>query len=198
MPRYHTQRRLPESFKSIPITMSDRGELYRCRYCGFKTKSSSGLNSHISQSPTCLEKIVAASQPTSISQKRSHSPLEGSSTFHSRADEAPLYSSLLEEPPTAKRARVDTDEDDPAELKMDIVFDDYEPAAGQPCPDGVKMSSDFEHLKDEQTWGGEQPWSPFSSVEDWDYARWIMESGLSQRKINSMLKLDIVSEWITE
>lgn len=120
--------------------------------------------------------------------------MPGSSTFDTSHDEAPLYSSFLEEPPTSKRARVDADEDDPAEIKIDLVFEDFTPPAGEPCRNGADASSDFQRLKDEQTWAGKEPWSPFSSVADWDYARWIMESDLSQQKINSMLKLDIVSE----
>lgn len=56
-------------FESNPTAMSDRGEQYRCHYCGFKTKSSSGLTSHISQSPACLDKILTTSQLSSRSQK---------------------------------------------------------------------------------------------------------------------------------
>jgi hypothetical protein len=177
--------------------MSDRGESYHCRYCGFKAKSSGGLNSHISQSPACLDKIIAANPPASHSQKQPHSPIPGSSTFESRvSDDMPIYSSLLEERPAIKRARVDPDEDDPARIKMDIVFEDFIPPAGEPRPKSAEMRSGFEQLRDEQLSKGEQPWFPFTSVEDWDYARWIMESGLSQMEINKMLKLDIVSEYI--
>jgi len=177
--------------------MSDRGEQYRCRYCGFKTKSSSGLSSHIFQSPACLDKIVAANQPTSHPHKRSHSPTPGSSTFYNGPDQPPLYSSLLEEPLATKRARVDPDEDDYAKVKMDIVFEDFAPPAGEPRPNVATMRSDFERLKDKQNAMREQPWSPFSSVEDWDYARWIMGSNLSHEKMNSMLNLDIVSKCTT-
>ena len=56
------------------------------------------------------------------------------------------------------------------------------------------MSNDFERLQEDQQASGNKPWAPFSSIEDWDYARWITNSGLSQRQIDSMLVLDIVSK----
>jgi hypothetical protein len=88
----------------------------------------------------------------------------------------------------------DDEEDDPINIKMDIQFEDFEPPAGEPQLKLANMHSDFERLREEQKSSGQQPWAPFSSVEDWDYARWIMESGLGQQKIESMLKLDIVSK----
>ena len=79
---------------------------------------------------------------------------------------------------------------------MNLTFEDFDPPAGKPVrPDPVNARSDFEQLKERQDSLGEEPWAPYSSIEDWDYARWIMESGLSQRQINSMLKLDIVRKY---
>jgi len=39
----------------------------------------------------------------------------------------------------------------------------------------------------------EAPWSPFESEEEWEFARWIMTLGVSQKKIDSLLKLKMVS-----
>ena len=172
--------------------------MYRCRYCGFKTTSSSGLSSHISQSPSCLDQIVAANQPATHPQKRPHSesPAPGlRSTPDNQFSETLLYSSLLGDQPSTKRTRVEDVEDDPIEIKMDIVYKDFEPPAGEPRqPKPANVHSHFERLREEQISTGQQPWAPFSSVEDWDYARWITESDLSQRGIDDMLKLDIVGK----
>ena len=92
-----------------------------------------------------------------------------------------------------KRAHVEDEEDNAVEINMDIIFEDFKPPAGEPQLKAASVHSDFEHLKEKQDSLGQQPWAPFSSVEDWDYARWIMESGLSQKQIDTMLKLDIVS-----
>jgi hypothetical protein len=95
-----------------------------------------------------------------------------------------------------KRVRVEDEEDNPTEITMDMVFEVFEPSAGEPCqPKPANVRSNFERLREEQNLLGKQPWAPFSSVEDWDYARWITESGLGQRQIDSMLKLDIVSKY---
>lgn len=91
---------------------------------------------------------------------------------------------------------MEDEEDDLDEIKMDIVFENFEPPAGEPRPNTAKIHSDFERLREAQGSSGQEPWAPFSSVEDWDYARWIMESGLSQRQIDSMLKLDLVSKHV--
>ena len=85
-------------------------------------------------------------------------------------------------------------EDNFTKIKFDTTVEDFKPPAGEPQPKLANTRSDFECLRDKQASEERQPWSPFSSIEDWDFAHWIMESGLSQRQIESMLKLDIVSE----
>lgn len=175
-----------------PHNMSDRFEEYRCRYCGFKTKTSARLSSHIFQSSTCLDKIVADNQPTADLRKRDRSPTPGDSGYpDDQQDDEPLYSSLLKGQPSTKRARVEVEEDIP--IKMANVFDEFEPPAGEPRPNPPDTSNSFERFQASQQASGNEPWAPFSSIEDWDYARWITNSGLSQREIDNMLRLDLVS-----
>ena len=85
-------------------------------------------------------------------------------------------------------------EDNFTKIKFDAIIEDFKPPAGEPQPKLANTHSDFECLWDKQALEGRQPWSLSSSIEDWDFACWIMESGLSQRQIESILKLDIVSE----
>ncbi|KAJ3830867.1 hypothetical protein F5878DRAFT_514819, partial [Lentinula raphanica] len=47
----------------------------------------------------------------------------------------------------------------------------------------------FERYRREQIQAGVQPWSPFQSEDEWELARWLMESGASQGKIDEFLKL---------
>ena len=107
-----------------------------------------------------------------------------------------LYSSLLEGQPPLKRARVEDEEDFP--IKMNPVFSEFEPPAGTPQQRPPSTSNNFEHLQASQQASGGEPWAPFSSIEDWDYARWIMNSDLSQRQIDAMLGLDMVSEMLQQ
>lgn len=92
-----------------------------------------------------------------------------------------------------KQARVEAEEDPP--FKMDTVSEEFNPPAGVPLRARTANEiNDFERLQEDQRSSGNQPWAPFSSIEDWDYARWIMNSDLSQRQIDEMLALDIVSK----
>lgn len=38
-----------------------------------------------------------------------------------------------------------------------------------------------------------EPWSPFSSQEEWEFARWIGKSGVSQQKVDQLLKSGMVN-----
>lgn len=40
---------------------------------------------------------------------------------------------------------------------------------------------------------GRDPWSPFESIDDWEYAKWLMTCGVSQGEIDKNLALNIVS-----
>jgi hypothetical protein len=171
-------------------------EQYRCHYCTFKTTTAARLSSHISQSPKCLNGIIADNQPILNPQKRHRSPtppgVSGSPDDQPQPNDEPPYSSLLRG--HTKRARVEVEEDAPFKFKTDTVFDEFDPPAGVPRARPVNMSNEFEHLRQNQRLSGSQPWTPFSLIEDWDYARWIMNSDLSQRQIDEMLALDFVSK----
>jgi len=101
-----------------------------------------------------------------------------------------LYSSLLNGQPSTKRARVEI-EDPP--FKINTVAVEFDPPAGEARARPAGMSKDFERLQESQRSSGDQPWAPFSSIQDWELARYIMSSGLSQRKVDALLALDAVS-----
>ena len=175
--------------------MSNRSGEHRCYSCRFKAKTRAGLNSHISQSPECLGKVIAANQPSADLHKRlrSESPMPGGSDHPDvqPPNDGVLYSSLLEGQPSSKRARVEDVEDFP--IKTHSVFSEFEPPAGMPQQRPPGVSNNFKRLQASQQALGSEPWAPFSSIEDWDYAQWIMNSDLSQRQIDAMLGLDLVS-----
>ena len=147
--------------------MSDRSKEYWCHYCSFKTMTSGRLSSHFSRSPTCLNKIVAANQPSSNIHKQHHSPTPGGSGC---LDDQPhndhLYSSFLMGQPSAKQAHIEV-EDVP--YKMDMIFQEFMPPAGESQPKPPNMLSNFEHLLVDQQTSRSKPWALFST-EDWDYA----------------------------
>jgi hypothetical protein len=54
----------------------------------------------------------------------------------------------------------------------------------------------FERLKAEQHAKGRSPWYPFADEEEWELARWLVMSGLSQAEIDNFLKMMIVSTYL--
>lgn len=173
-------------------SMSDGIEEHRCRHCGFKTTTSGRLSSHISQSPACLRRIVADNQPRENLRKRDRSPTPGVAddpSIESTSHSFPTTSFLDDQRPT-KHARIEV-EDIP--FNKEVVIDEFDPPAGVPRQGANSKSVRMvDVINDHQE---NQPWAPFASTEEWDYARWIiLESDLSQKQINNMLALDLVSE----
>ena len=68
----------------------------------------------------------------------------------------------------------------------------YEAFPGAGAPKGRQVSS-FEKYSKEQKDNNEPPWAPFESEDEWELAKWLMESGASQNKVDSFLKLNSVS-----
>jgi hypothetical protein len=62
----------------------------------------------------------------------------------------------------------------------------------QPRADNTRKSNFEQHL-DEQKKAGDAPWAPFESEDEWELARWLITSGVSQTKMDSFLKLNKVS-----
>jgi len=93
----------------------------------------------------------------------------------------------------SRRAWVeDVAEDDniPQYASNDCWFESFPTPAGTPKGRGRPK---FEKHGDRQKAEGSDPWSPFASKEEWELARWLMGSGVSQTKIDEFLKLDIVN-----
>ncbi|KAJ7159504.1 hypothetical protein C8R46DRAFT_906545 [Mycena filopes] len=59
-----------------------------------------------------------------------------------------------------------------------------------------KCKTAFETYREEQRKAGCAPWQPFESEDEWEMARWLMTSGLSQKKVDEYLRLKKVREGI--
>ncbi|KAJ6540666.1 hypothetical protein B0H19DRAFT_959211 [Mycena capillaripes] len=96
------------------------------------------------------------------------------------------------EPATRKRPRATVEEvEDEDEWFVDDFPDDID--AGAPLD---QCKTFFENLREEQRAAGNAPWYPFESEDEWELARWLMTSGLSQKKTDAYLKLKAVREKI--
>ncbi|KIO15986.1 hypothetical protein M407DRAFT_86553 [Tulasnella calospora MUT 4182] len=69
---------------------------------------------------------------------------------------------------------------------------DIHPTAGQPLgPEAFKTA--WEERKEMENKAGNPPWMGFASEEEWDFAKFLMKSGLSQEKVNELLQLKITT-----
>ena len=59
-------------------------------------------------------------------------------------------------------------------------------------PIGYQMTR-FEMLREEAKTNGKQPWEPFSSQDEWELARWLINN-VNQKATDKYLKLPMVSE----
>lgn len=96
-------------------------------------------------------------------------------------------------PPThtssfTRRTTVEDELDEPADIN-ETYIEAYPRPAGTPKARGMAR---FGAYRQEQVERGEEPWAPFESEAEWELARWLMTSGVSQNKINDFLKLNKV------
>lgn len=185
---------------------------YTCRYCQKSkvARSLQGLRSHISQSAECRARrdeehaLLKHNRSTRDEVPNTHQqPTE----HHSRREESAEDNGI---PPSdnhtdghhSKRARVDNpDNSDEGFQTTNVSFIiDYPEAARagavlDDTSDGLKTR--FDKIKHVQQAAGEPAWAPFSSLEDWELSRWLVQSGVSQREIDKFLKLESVRTGVT-
>ena len=68
-------------------------------------------------------------------------------------------------------------------------IEEFPSPAGVPIGEGI---STFEERRRDQVKNNELPWSPFESQEEWELVQWLMTSGISQKKIDAFLNLEMV------
>jgi hypothetical protein len=84
----------------------------------------------------------------------------------------------------------DRDEDEPPEAGF--VYIQEFPAHFRAGWKKGEVKTQFEILRERQKAEGQEPWFPFPSEDEWELARWLVESAASQSKIDSFLKLKAV------
>ncbi|KAJ6527883.1 hypothetical protein DFH09DRAFT_935537 [Mycena vulgaris] len=85
-----------------------------------------------------------------------------------------------------RRPTVEEVEDEDARWEQDFPEERRAGAILEEC------KTQFEKLRESQKAAGQEPWYPFESEEEWELARWLMTSGLSQSKTDDYLKLKMV------
>ncbi|KAJ4479710.1 hypothetical protein C8J55DRAFT_455705 [Lentinula edodes] len=134
------------------------------------------MRSHIAQVAKCHEKAEAEARasPPSIG-------LEYNTTQPSPV------------PQHHKRPYIEEAEDDSVNNTTSAYDPNWLYEQVYPRPAGVPIrhcQSFFEEYRSKQKAEGMEPWEPFASEDEWELARWLMESGASQGKIDSFLRLN--------
>jgi hypothetical protein len=159
------------------------------------------------QKKTCREKMEADSYPsesaseTSKEENNSNSPIqlagevddnsnneidfEGPSPLHSRSPSPDVATASSPQQPGSPNGDGDSDDDNET-----CWIEEFPYPAGVPIGEGVSC---FEEWRRDQKKRKEPPWSPFENREEWELAKWLITSGISQKKIDALLNLKMVS-----
>jgi hypothetical protein len=83
-------------------------------------------------------------------------------------------------------------------VTIEDIEDEEMPGICQPGRKYGRCTTKFERLQAEKMESHKEAWAPFSSVDEWSLAKWMISSGLSQTEIDKFLKLKLVSDNETE
>ena len=111
----------------------------------------------------------------------------------SDSDEEPMP--VMTQSSSRKRCYVhveDVNSEEDESLEADSVYIQEFPAHLRAGWKKGDVETQFEILRREQKAEGQEPWHPFPSKNEWELARWLMESATSQSKIDSFIKLEAV------
>ena len=187
--------------------------------CGADLPTLKGLRSHQSQSQECRAwaRRAKAAVSTSSSEdeasegpsysKPTSPPVESMQLSDDEYQTENISSPLPPDPPviqdnneetiptassSKKRPYVKDSDDEDESPEADSVYIQEFPAHLHAGEKKREVKTQFEILREKQKVEGLEPWFPFPSEDEWELARWLVESGASQSKIDSFLKLKAV------
>ncbi|KAJ7196887.1 hypothetical protein B0H12DRAFT_1038122 [Mycena haematopus] len=129
----------------------------------------------------------------------SYDPLEGESDDSEPIDirfdatdlvEPALAHGVDSNPKKRPRATVEEVEDEDERWVQPFDEKHYAGSTIRPC------KTEFQRTRERQQKEKQAPWYPFEDEDEWELARWLMTSGVSQTKTDEYLKLKIVRERI--
>ncbi|KAK0223918.1 hypothetical protein IW262DRAFT_1547637 [Armillaria fumosa] len=95
--------------------------------------------------------------------------------------------------PPSKRTRVeDVEDEEDMSSPPEHYIQDFPWGAGDPIIERGVLLLFFEQLRCERFDKNEEMWAPFSSRDEWELAWWLLRSGISQKEIDTFLKLESI------
>jgi len=186
-----------------------RTQEHRCGICGQGFASQQGVRAHVRMSPNCRAAIQARNrshehQPITLSPPESQQP---SQITPLEADTSgrltpPPYEDTNAPDADPRRARVEDDMDgdtgdgpEAGDMGRYWLWDYPEGHAGEILRtlNLTDTGSRFENIRHRQRLAGKASWDPFVDKEEWELARWLVETSVSQRNIDKFLKLEKVN-----
>jgi hypothetical protein len=170
---------------------------YTCRYCKREgvSRSLGGLKSHISQTPSCRQKRDEEHQRLLSLKRKRDPPVEANEVHPHLLDTTNDTPDETESGPQPKRPH--TESQHPSDFQptsVAAIVDYPEEAAAGAIIEGVGggLETRFQKIHREQQKANQEPWAPFNSLSDWELARWLIRSSVSQGGIDEFLKLEAV------
>ncbi|KAK6977749.1 hypothetical protein R3P38DRAFT_2747985, partial [Favolaschia claudopus] len=195
-----------------------------CLYCGSVPLTTQGLRSHISQSEACRRAHFNQYIAEESSDSEPNSPASNKSDFQGmpvdtelggfspepveheddvdleKPEDFPVLpapnSSAVAPPPNSRKHPRPTVEE--VEDEEDKFIQPFHPQyqAGAIFRDEQPFETEYKSLRREQEKENLPPSAPFETREEWELAQWLMTSGISQGKMDELLKLKAVREKI--
>lgn len=176
----------------------------RCRGCNREFPTSQGLSGHYTRNPDCQQEMEKqlANHPRRLLPRRSNKtpppPLPAASrrspTPAPLPHEASPPPTVADYPPPptipSKRPRTTVEDFDEGEDDERSSTEQH-PTAGRIFQGDYATTWALRRERDRKE--HRAPWAPFQSLDEWELARWLLQSELSQKDMDKYLKLRIVS-----
>lgn len=164
---------------------------YTCINCKVNMPSSRGLRQHYSHRSDCRTRMRNMQQ-TFLKQRRliispnPHNNLEDEDT--QMRDSEPTMDHMEQEYRGVSVEEVEDEGEGGQDMKGPIV-EEYSDAGTALGEGEVPRQTE----RRAQQAAGQNPWEPFSSLEEWRFAEWMMKKGISQQSMNELINLQFVS-----
>ncbi|KAK0461537.1 hypothetical protein IW261DRAFT_1554347 [Armillaria novae-zelandiae] len=177
--------------------------IFCCQVCQYQTWSSPDMENHYSQTKcyTRLDEILARAEKCpkhKYNPALSNEPSSPESTYELAPIPTELHifpnmdagssSALLPH----KRTWIEDVEDEDNIPQCEYYIEDFPWPAGDLIIERGVMPLFFELLHCEKAEKDEVMWAPFHSREEWELVWWLMCSGISQKEMDTFLKLDTI------
>lgn len=155
--------------------------------CRAPLPSRTSLNRHYGQQSECKERKLAAQALLRHLNTPTHVADHNDAHIPSGDNDTMDIDNPADDPPVQPRSvTVEDADDDGDEPRSNDWFESY-PGAAATYGD-AELPFHAEQRAQENK--NQDPWAPFESRAEWELAEWMMQSGLSQERMNKLLKLD--------